>query len=820
MQPSVKRETRLYQSAISLEAVFPRIVRRYIKYFLYFTTSALFFASIVYVLNYSLLVGAFSLDALLVGSGAFFYGVFQMSFALLFFTSMLTFYYNSRFYRGIESITHDGMESSTKGISYEVGYVLGRGYKDATKALYSSKYGIEMLNRCGISREEVVKFLEKKRKILSVANIELADEGFLTLEDLAAFIYKNDNEFSEFIFSKGITAEVFNGAVVWTMQTHHEDKHNSRWWSRDNLGRIEPIGRDWAYGSAFMLEEYSRDIKTTAVFSILSRNIAYADEKIDQMEAIFTRAKDANAILIGEQGVGKMDIIMRFSERIRNGEAPPSLVGKRIVVLNTGSFIARHDNKELLENGLVDLFTQAESSGNIVIVIDKFPEFLESAANIGVNAAGIMDAFLASDELQFITTTDPVQYHSKVETRPSLLARFGGVHIDTPNLASTISILQKVATASERRYGILFTYPAIEVIAESADQYITEGVMPNKAVELLGEVAPNAARSGVEKVTKEYVYEYVTTKTGIPTGPVQESERDRLLNLEDVLHKRVIGQEAAIKAISGVMRRSRAGIQDKERPLGSFMFLGSTGVGKTETAKALALTFFEGEENMSRIDMSEYSGADALERFIGDGKNSVGALPLLLKEKPYGVLLLDELEKAATPIHDLFLQIIDEGVFTDARGKKINARNSIIIATTNAGADIIWNLAKEGKNPNDVKDKIIDSIIEGGIYRPEFLNRFDGLIMFEPLNLDDQEKIAKIMLSELQERIEKKGYELVVDDVLVNMLVKEGYTPEFGARPMRRIMQDMIEEKIAEKIIAGGLKKGEKIWFYEEDFKV
>ncbi len=808
----------MYRSAISLERIFPRTIRRFIKYFLYFTTVSLFFASLIYVANDSLFQQGLTFDTLYRGSGAFFFGLFQVSFALLFFVLMLTFYYNARFYRGIESMMHEGLKEKKGGMSYEAAAVLGEGHADISHALFSSSYGKEMLGRSGIHETDIKTFLRTKKSSVSSEHIVLPEERFLTLKDIARIVYQRDPEFREFLFGKGVTKEVFLGAVFWTMKIHHESKHDTRWWSRDNLGKVEPIGRDWAYGTAFMLERFSRNINTTAVFSVFAKNVAYGDKKIADIESILARAKDANVMLVGEQGVGKMDIVMRFSDRIRAGEAPPQLVGKRVIVLNSESFVAQHDGKEALEEGLVQLFEQAVRAGNHIIVIDKFADFLENVASIGVNAAGIMDAFLASDELQFIVTSDPVLYHSRIETRPSLVARFGVVHVESPDLASTISILQKVAVANEQRFGVLFTYPAIVAIAEAADQYIVEGVMPDKAVALIGEIAPNAAREGIQQLTKQYVFEYITRKTGVPVGPVQEEERDKLLNLEEVLHDRVIGQDTAITAIAGVMRRARADIQDKERPLGTFMFLGSTGVGKTETAKALAYVFFGGEDHLSRIDMSEYSSFDALERFIGDGKQNVGTLPLLLKEKPYGVLLLDELEKAATPIHDLFLQIIDEGMFTDAYGKKVNARNNIIIATTNAGATDIWNMAKEGKNPNDAKSRIIESIIEAGIYRPEFLNRFDGLIMFEPLSLEDQEKIARIMLQELSERIKKKGYELVVDDVLVHMLVREGYDPEFGARPMRRVMQDKIEEKIATKIIEGGLKTGDKIWFYEEDF--
>jgi ATP-dependent Clp protease ATP-binding subunit ClpA len=265
------------------------------------------------------------------------------------------------------------------------------------------------------------------------------------------------------------------------------------------------------------------------------------------------------------------------------------------------------------------------------------------------------------------------------------------------------------------------------------------------------------------------------------------------------------------------MRRARAGIQSAEKPIGSFLFLGPTGVGKTETAKALAKIFFGGEGHLQRIDMSEYSGKGALEHLIGDGEE-VGILPNILREHPYCVLLLDEFEKATQPIHDVFLQILDEGIFTDARGMKINARNTIIIATSNAGSKLILNTIQQRKELSHLAQEIIDSIVRDGIYRPELINRFDNTIIFEPLNVEQQTEVASLMLGSLYQRVKDRGYEIQINTDLMGILVEKGYSPEFGARPMQRVLQDIIEEKIAQKIISGAIVKGGSIVLSKADF--
>ena len=341
--------------------------------------------------------------------------------------------------------------------------------------------------------------------------------------------------------------------------------------------------------------------------------------------------------------------------------------------------------------------------------------------------------------------------------------------------------------------------------------------MPDKAIELLIDVATRANQERVDIISEDYVYKLVSEKTGVPVGPIRNSERDLLLHLEDKLHKQVVGQQVAIDAIARTMRRGRAGIQNSEKPIGSFLFLGPTGVGKTETAKALAKVFFGGEDKMRRLDMSEYSGEDALEKLIGDGEKA-GSLPTILREHPYCVLLLDEFEKATQPIHDIFLQVLDEGSFTDSRGNKVNARNTIIIATSNAGSDLILRTVKQRKVLATLYQKIIDHVIKEGTYRPELINRFDSTVIFEPLTTAQQTEVANLMLGGLYERVKEKGYEVNVSEDLLDMLVKKGYDPEFGARPMQRVLQDVIEEKIAQKIISGAVKKGDTINLTRADF--
>jgi ATP-dependent Clp protease ATP-binding subunit ClpC len=463
------------------------------------------------------------------------------------------------------------------------------------------------------------------------------------------------------------------------------------------------------------------------------------------------------------------------------------------------------------------LFDEAVHSGNIILVIENLSIFIREGEAMGVYIPELLDPYLSSPALQVIATDTPGSFHTFLEPLGGFTRRFNEIIIDALDLSATITVLEGVALRNETQYKILFTYSSLEAIATAADRYIVEGVMPDKAVNLLMDIATQGQQANQGIIDADFVYSIVSTKTGVPTGPIKDEERDLLLHLEDRLHKQVVGQQRALDAISRTMRRARAGIQSSDKPIGSFLFLGPTGVGKTETAKALAKIFFGTQEKMHRIDMSEFSGGDALIRLLGNGEQS-GVLPDMLREHPYSVLLLDEFEKADRQVHDLFLQILDEGIFTDARGDRVNARNTIIIATSNAGSELIRRTVAQRQALSHLTQEIIDSIIKEGVFRPELINRFDSTIIFEPLTVVEQGKVANLMLGSLYKRVQERGYELVVTQDLIEILVEKGYNPEFGARPMQRVLQDVVEEKIAQLIISGEAKRGDTITLGKADF--
>ena len=474
--------------------------------------------------------------------------------------------------------------------------------------------------------------------------------------------------------------------------------------------------------------------------------------------------------------------------------------------------------KKKFEFEFIKLLDESATAGNVIMVIEDLPGFIESASRIGSNAVSLLSPYLDSPVIQFICFSSPTPFHQAIEPDETLITKFEVMILKEGEALDIIQTLQDEASSVESQYGIMISQPTLSVIAESADRYVTEGVMPDKAIDLLHELAAKFGQQGKKYLVRADVLEFVKAKTGIPTGTVSSAEQDKLVRLEEYLHQRVIGQDEAVKAIANAMRRARAGVTNPNRPIGSFLFMGPTGVGKTETTKALAQTFFGDDNRILRLDMSEYKAEDALPKLIGSvGANTPRGLTSMLREKPYGVLLLDEFEKTTKDVMDLFLQVLDEGMFSDMRGKKVNARNMIIIATSNAGSDLIWDYVKRGENLAEKKNEVIETIVKEGIFKPELLNRFDGVILFEPIDSARLREIAKLMLERFRGRIRTRGIDLEITEDLVNFLMQFGSDPKFGARPMNRAIQDTVEQKIADKIIQGAIKPGEKIVLTAED---
>lgn len=765
----------------------------------------------------SLLVGLALYFFIQDSPSSLFFGI-SLIFAGLWVEQILLFSYHNSFYNhGLNSIIGLSNEKIS-GVTYEVAETLSRNEDDVTKAFCTSSLGTIVLLRSGIDSNTLQAFFNSARSRITTNMIPIPEDKMFTLISLGQYLLQQDSTFKNMLKEQGITEQIFLGSLEWVIGSYLQEKRLERWWSKDNLSKTQGIGREWAYGTAYILQKFSRDIRTSAIFSNLTpSNSAFTEEKIAEIEVALARAKASNVIIIGEAGVGKIDLLLEVNKRMHTGKSLSAVEGQQMVLLDTNRLFATHRDKQSLEFSILSLFTEALEAGNIIIVIENISTFIREAEAMGIFIPELLDSFLATPALHVIATDTPGAYHTFIEPLGAFSRRFAEVLIDELDLSSTTRILQEVALQNENRYQTLFTYASLKTITEAADRYLVEGVMPDKAIELLIDVATRANQLGLGIITADYVYKVVSEKTGIPAGPIDKNERELLLNLEQRLHERVIGQQRALDAIAGTMRRARAGIQSTNKPIGSFLFLGPTGVGKTETAKALAHIFFGDESKMHRIDMSEFSGQDALSRLIGNGTES-GTLSDMLHEHPYSVLLLDEFEKGSRAVHDIFLQILDEGVFTDARGDKINARNTIIIATSNAGSQLILRTINQRKELSTLNQEIIDYIVKEGIYRPELLNRFDSTIIFEPLKLEEQGQVASLMLKDLYERVKDHGYEVEITRDLMDILVEKGYDPQFGARPMQRVLQDLIEEKVAQKMISGEAEKGSTISLTRADF--
>ena len=792
-----------HKGALDLEKILPYRTRKFLRGLSFFSVvSGSVYATLATILGWPFIPQVTGL-VFIFGS---LYGVFWL----------LGAYFNTYYFYGLNSSI--GLDDrKVTGCSFEVSEVIAVNPDDLIDAFVNSRIGREVLLRAGIKPNLLDQFLAEKRAPVSAQSIEIEADLIIRIERLALLLLQRDHDFEDFLAHQQVFEEQFMDSARWVADRFRVSKRRERWWSKDNLSKTSSLGREWSFGQTHLLQQFAKDIRTSAVFSTLSGNSAYAKEKVEEIESTLARDVSANVLLVGEAGVGKIDLLIEVSRRMDLGEAVSSITGQHMTVLDTAKIFTLHDTKQDIENLILNLFHEAESAGNVIIVIENISTFIKEARTIDIHIPEILDRFLSSNELHVIVTDTPGAYHNSLEPLHGFTRRFQEVLIDTPSLESTVRVLSSVADKHERAHQAIFTIQSLTAIADAAEKRIVNGVMPDKAIQLMADVYADSVADHVSLITADHVNKIVTKKTGIPTGPIQESEKEVLLNLEDVLHKRVIGQNAAISSIAKTMRRARAGVQDPNRPIGSFLFLGPTGVGKTETAKALAAVFFKDESAMSRIDMTEYSDETALQRLIGDGEHS-GKLSNLLQERPYGVLLLDEFEKASKSVHDLFLQILDEGVFTDGRSSQVNARNAIIIATSNAGSALIVQTMHSRQSVSVLDAEIIHHIISTGIFKPELINRFDSTIIFEPLEEYEQASIAQLMLNALKQRILKRGYVLKITNKLLQALVEKGYSREFGARPLRRLLQDLVEEKVAYKIISGSVKKGETIVLDITDF--
>lgn len=671
---------------------------------------------------------------------------------------------------------------------------------------FKTKVGKMVLLRAGIGLEDFSTFIKNKKSNITDFNFEIK-ENKLTLSDFVLTLVKEDKELSQFFLKYGVGNKELRGICEWIGELEYSKVDARRWWSRESLSRTKSIGRDWSYGQIYTLKKYEKELVSGLSLNYRIHS-SYGVKELNDLETTLSKSRDANVLLVGDDEAGKLQIVGNFKKIIDEGDSVGSLHHKRVVLFDNDIFVAENGNKQAFEENFIKVITEAISSGNIILVIEDLPGFINSASTLGVDLPGLMESYLTSPDLQIIALSTVDEYHRIIEKNAILNQHFESVLIKDIDDLNTIKVLQNEIVSLERS-GLFFTFNSLEAIVEGAERYFSSGIMPDKAIDLLSELTPKLLSKGKSLVERSDVLSLIEEKTGIPVSGVTGVEKDKLLNLETLLHKRIVGQDEAVKTISNAVRRARSGITNPSRPLGSFLFLGPTGVGKTETTKALADIFFGDKAEILRLDMSEYSSFDAVSKLIGSFETKQpGVLVTMVREHQYGVLLLDEFEKTTKEVMNIFLQALDEGFVSDSSGKKVMMRNLIIIATSNAGSDMIWNAMQEGKDLSKEKDNIVDSIIKSGTFKPELLNRFDGVVLFHPLEDSHLKDIAKIQLNKLHDRLVEQGIDLVINDDLVNFVMKFGVDPKFGARPMNRAIQEKVEEIIAKKIIDGSIAKG------------
>ena len=639
------------------------------------------------------------------------------------------------------------------------------------------------------------------------------------------------------------------------------------------------------------LAEYGTDLTRRAQQGELDPVVG-REKEIERIVQILSRRTKNNPVLIGEPGVGKTAVAEGLAQRMIAGAIPETLIGKRLISLDVGALVAGTKFRGEFEERLKNLMREISAAGDVILFIDELQNIIGAGKGEGaMDAANILKPALSRGELQCIGATTRDEYRKNIEKDAALSRRFQPVTVDEPTQDESFEILRGLRDKYEAHHRVRITDEALRAAVTLSARYITDRYLPDKAVDLMDEAASRvriaaftappdlkaqeerlacisrekqeaidhqdyerAARlrdsehavrdeiadkraeweksklSGQSVVTEEDIAQVVSAWTGVPVQRMTEGESERLLHLEDILHQRVIGQDEAISAVSRAIRRARAGLQDPRRPIGSFIFLGPTGVGKTELCRALGEAMFGDENALIRLDMSEYMEKHTVSRMVGAppgyvGFDEGGQLTEAVRRKPYSVVLFDEIEKAHPDVFNMLLQILDDGRLTDSNGRVVNFSNCVIVMTSNAGAHAIndgrvMGFGGDG-SPADyigMKNRVMEAVKQ--VFRPEFINRVDELVVFHALTQEEILQIADLMLRQMQKRLSGMGITLSYDAAVTRLLAEAGYDEKFGARPLRRAIQRQVEDALSEEIISGRLKLGDSVQATVEDGKL
>ena len=746
--------------------------------------------------------------------------------------------------------------------------------------------------------ENIVDFTPRTKRVVEVAFIEARKLGYNyigTEHLLIGILREGDCVATKILLDLNVNIPKLYNEIVKVINEGEDYNSDNEDYSNSNNGRQHRRVRG-SYNSTPTLNQFGEDLTKKAEEGKLDPIIGRKQE-IERVIEILSRRTKNNPCLIGEPGVGKTAAVEGLAQKIVSGDVPEILKNKRVVTLDISGMVAGAKYRGDFEERIKKALNEVKKAGDIILFIDEIHTIVGAGAAEGaIDAANILKPLLARGEIQLVGATTLNEYRKFIEKDAALERRFSPVTVNEPSEKDTVQILKGIRDKYEAHHNVKITDEAIEAAVKLSVRYVNDRFLPDKAIDLIDEASSKARlrsytepeslkelQEKIEKmknekedavinqkfekaaelrdkekslkeqfekeqtkwnnkktkdivtITEENIAEVISSWTGIPAKKITEDENEKLKNLEVELHKRVIGQNEAVEAVSKAIRRGRVGLKDPKRPIGSFLFLGPTGVGKTELSKALAEVLFGDENAMIRIDMSEYMEPHSVAKLIGAppgyvGFDDGGQLTEKIRRKPYSVILLDEIEKAHPDVMNMLLQILEDGRLTDSQGRMINFKNTVIIMTSNLGARIITDKKSLGFSSNNNEEKVSEKKYEETKkdvmevvkkeLRPEFINRIDEIIVFHKLEDKEIYQIIDLMLAEVTNRLKNEKYNIVIDKSVKEFIAKKGIDKNFGARPLRRTIQNLIEDRLAEFILDGELCKNEDKTMYEEDGKI